>query len=261
MNLKAITLRTANTIYKHREEILLGLSILGTIGSAVLIAKESMKVNDIFREEEEKKGKPLTTEEKIDLALPVYTPGLTLLGATVGTDICRFRVSKESQNSLAGLYLMTRGTYNHYREKVREICSPELDATIIKEMAQDKYTKSMYDLHPELVLFYDEFSERFFHSTLAAVQWAEYNFNRNFALRGDAPVNEFYDFLGLEPIEGGDSIGWERYVGEAFYGYSFVDFVHTLKQLEDGTNYYSIRMTFDPTPDCYNYDLLEDHYQ
>ena len=38
---------------------------------------------------------------------------------------------------------------------------------------------------------------------------AEYHLNRNFAIRGgDGTVNEFYEFLGLAPIDGGDTIGW-----------------------------------------------------
>lgn len=261
MNPKAISLKTVRWIQKHKDQIRLVVSIAGTVGSVVLIANETMKVNDILKKEEEKKGKPLTLPEKVDIALPVYAPGIALLGATVCTDIYRFKVSKNTEKSLAGLYLMSNTAYNKYRERVRNDYGPEADSKIINEIAQENYTKSMYDLHPELVLFYDEFSGRFFHSTLAAVQWAEYNFNRNFALRGDAPVNEFYEFLGLSPIEGGDVIGWDRYIGEAFYGYSFVDFTHTLKETSDGTKYYSIGTPFDPTPDCYDYSLMDEHYQ
>ena len=88
------------------------------------------------------------------------------------------------------------------------------------------------------VLWYDEFSKRFFEATIEKVLTAEYHINRNYILAGEENVNEFYEFLGLEGIEKGDCIGWAPY-DEGEY---WIDFNHDKAQLKDGTNFYIIEM-------------------
>lgn len=66
------------------------------------------------------------------------------------------------------------------------------------------------DLDPsEKILCYDSYSKRYFESTMAAVLNAVYHINRNLQLRGDATINEFYEFLGIDGIEFGDEIIWD----------------------------------------------------
>ena len=92
--------------------------------------------------------------------------------------------------------------------------------------------------------FYDRFSDRYFESTTARVIEAEYHLNRNFCLGGSVPLNEFYEFLGIEGVDGGDRIGW----GNGFYdsGVYWIDFDHRKITLDDGTIFYTIEMMFDP---------------
>ena len=40
------------------------------------------------------------------------------------------------------------------------------------------------------------------------VLMAEYHLNRNYILRGEAVINELYEFLGLEPTDWGAEAGW-----------------------------------------------------
>ncbi|MBR3390548.1 MAG: hypothetical protein IKG83_08565, partial [Prevotella sp.] len=48
-------------------------------------------------------------------------------------------------------------------------------------------------------------------------------------LRGDASMNEFYRFLGLEETPDGDEYGWSQCVGFDVYGYQWIDFCHDFK--------------------------------
>lgn len=82
---------------------------------------------------------------------------------------------------------------------------------------------------------------------------AEYHFNRNFALRDYADLNELYSFLGLPQTEYGATVGWGRYAGESVYGYQWVDFVHIKEHMDDGTEYYRISIPFGPTADYLDY--------
>lgn len=99
---------------------------------------------------------------------------------------------------------------------MKKVYGDDADEKIIAEMANDAYVSydgwhlydPDHDKDSDRVLFYDFYSQRFFNSPMGQVINAEYHINRNLQLRGDVTVNEFYDFLGLEQIPGGDNIGW-----------------------------------------------------
>ena len=88
---------------------------------------------------------------------------------------------------------------------------------------------------------------------MEAVINAEYHFNRNFAMRGYANLNEFYEFLGLSETKEGDVLGWNSW--ELMEGglSSWIDFDHHKTELEGGIECYMISM---PIPPVANYEEL-----
>ena len=75
---------------------------------------------------------------------------------------------------------------------------------------------------------------------------SDYYINRNLVLRGEVTLNEFLSFLGLEAVEEGDMIGWDCYIGEAQYGYRWIDFNHRHYVTDDGLTVCSIDTPFAP---------------
>lgn len=143
---------------------------------------------------------------------------------------------------------MLQKSYNEYRDKVDELY--ENSSIVDKEIAKDVYDNTKPSVSSdEKCLFYDMFSKRYFESNKVDVIAAEYHFNRNFTLRGYATLNELYEFLGVDKIDGGDSIGWSIDAGLAFYGYSWIDFEHDFVTTDDGMEVCLISMPFAPTSD------------
>mgnify|MGYP000867048717 CR=1 FL=1 len=71
-----------------------------------------------------------------------------------------------------------------------------------------------------------------FNMPISQVLQAEYHLNRNFALGGGfITLNQFYEFLGIEPVPGGDEVGWM--VSDGLY---WVDFDHQRTVVDDGLN-------------------------
>ncbi len=97
-------------------------------------------------------------------------------------------------------------------------------------------------------LFFEKLCGRYFWKREIDVILAEYHLNRNFILRGECSLNEFYDFLGLPQTKQGSRLGWSVYSGQAFYGYCWIDFSH--KKINsydpDQPPYYEIIMPFPP---------------
>lgn len=92
-----------------------------------------------------------------------------------------------------------------------------------------------------------------FESTRADVIAGLYEANRYFIGRGFLSFNNLLEYLGLEPkdylteeeLEEADNTGWEQCVGEAVYGYVWIDFALQEKLDEDLTEIY---MPFQPHP-------------
>lgn len=227
---------------------------LGFIGTVILAVNETPKALQIMEDRQNEKGDALTPVEKAIAVAPVYLPA-TILGVT--SLVCIFGanvLNKKQQASLASAYALASTTYKEYRDKNIELFGEEADEKIRTEIAIEKrkeldvYTPGIapIDTKGETILFYDDYHKRYFESTMEAIVNAEYHFNRNFAMRDYATLDEFYNFLGLEPKKGDDILGWSKWELYEEWEASFIDFNHRRVELEDGLECYMIEFVFPP---------------
>ena len=232
------------------------LTIIGGVGSivtTVTAVKATPKAMTRLEEARSEKGEDLTNLEKVKVAGPVYIPtvafGVSSLACIFGANM----LSRRQQAGLMSAYAMVSSSYKEYKNKVEELYGEEAEQKVREEIAKDKYTgdeKSGYD---NKQMFYDEFSERYFESTIEKVQQAEYMINRNLALSGFTCLNEFYDLLGIDEVDGGDEIGWAAYEMVETYWYAWIEFHHREIELHDGTKCISINMEIEPSTDYVEY--------
>lgn len=243
---------------RNASAILTVMGSVGVIGTAVFAAKATPKAIALVEEAQEEKGEKLTTWETVKVAGPAYIPAVAT-GA--GTLMCIFGaqvLNKRSQASLASAYALIDNAYKQYKGKLKELYGEEAHNKIVDAIAIEKvedirvgsYNLCSYcDLSVEdgtgdTKLFYDEYSNRFFETTIERVINAEYHFNRNFVLRGYAYLNELYEFLGLEPTDYGSKVGWSVNDDELFW----VDFNHRKALMDnDSLEAYIIETPWGPT--------------
>ena len=231
---------------KNSSTILTIIGGAGVIGTAVLAAKATPKALALVEEAKEEKGEELTTWETVKVASPAYIPATA---ACVGTLICIFGanvLNKRSQAALTSAYALIDNAYKEYKGKLKELYGEEAHNKIVDAIMVEKAEEmrvcnynfvsycdlSVEDGSSEPRLFYDEYSNRFFESTIERVMNAEYHFNRNFVLRGYAFLNEFYEFLGIEKTDYGDKVGWVVDDENEFY---WIDFNHRKAPMDDDT--------------------------
>lgn len=237
---------------KHASLILSCAGVAGVVLTSYLTARATIKAVDILSKEEEE----LSTKEKIIAVGPTYIPpviaGVSTIVCILGANV----LNQRYQASLTSAYALVSSSYNDYQRKVKEICGEDIHQRIMDELAVE-HANDVY-IHQECllgacetnidlgtqekVLFYDVFSERYFESTIQQVMAAEYHLNRNYILKGYACLNEFYEFLGLESVKGGDVIGWTP-DSELYW----VDFDHRTVTLEDGLECCGIYMCYEPS--------------
>lgn len=143
-----------------------------------------------------------------------------------------------------------------YKDKLKELYGEEAHQKIVDAIAEEK-AKDVYITSTGLVrnssldfdehdpnderLFYDAYSNRYFESSINRVIQAEYHLNRDFVISGYLPANHFYQLLGLEPLEGGDTVGWS--IDTGIY---WIDFNHSKVTLDDGLEVLVIDMDWVP---------------
>ena len=241
---------------KHNSStILTAIGILGVAATSIMTAKATIKAFEIVNEEECEKKRELTKKEIVVLAGPSYFPAILVGASTIACILGANILNKRQQAMLSSAYALVNASFKEYKDKVKELYGEEthnnITNAIAVEKAKDSHVVVSYlggdcdlsiDDESEPRLFYDEFSGRYFETTTEQVLEAEYHLNRNYILRGYADLNEFYEFLGLEKTDYGDTLGWEP-LDEGMY---WIDFNHRKTVLEDGLECYVLEMPFEP---------------
>ena len=242
---------------KNSATILTVAAAAGVITTSVLSAKAAIKASRVLAHKEEEKGEKLTFEETISAVWTIYIPpvvvGMSTIACVFGANI----LNQRQQASLASAYALIDSSYKEYKAKLKELYGEEAHNNIVDAIAAEKcdeihisdggltsaYTQEIEsDAEPRL--FYDEYSGRYFETTIEKVLLAEYHLNRNYILRGFARLNEFYEFLGLEPTDYGETVGWDI-CGEIYW----IDFKHRKAFIgddNDGFECYIIEMLYYP---------------
>ena len=156
-------------------------------------------------------------------------------------------LNKHQQASMASAYALLDASFKEYKKKFVELHGEDALKNVQAEIAKDKYAES--ELKPEdgMQLFYDEFSGRYFESTIENVLRAEYNINRDLEMQEWAILNDFYDYLGLVPLEGGDRLGWSKDGNQSEYWQTWIDFKNDKITLDDGLEVTIITMFCEPS--------------
>lgn len=239
-------------VKENAPTILTSIGGVGVVSTAVMAAKATPKAMLILEEAENEKGEELTRLEKVKVAGPIYIPTVLMGAATI---VCIFganSLNQRNQAALTSAYAMVSNSYQEYKKKVEDIYGKEGELDVVKSIAGDKYDED--EVEGEGELFYDEFSGRFFHSTVEAVQRAEYQINRDLVMQDWATINNLYDYLHIPPVDGGDVIGWSTPMNSEMYWQPWIDFSHLKVVDDDGLEYYILRMYQEPMPDFENFE-------
>lgn len=257
--------KAGRALKKATPTILTLVGAIGVVATTVLAIKATPKALELVQEESRKNhdGEPnaATKTEVVKSCWKCYVPAAVTGAATITCIIGANSLNQRQQASLACAYALVSRSFTDYKRNVKEIYGKEAHEKIMQSLTVEKADPSRIisptlisdpcldfeDAKEEEHLFYDPFSQRYFSSTIGQVLQAEYHLNRNFALLGGCiGVNDFYEFLGIEPIKDLSDFGW--WVDDDLY---WIDFDHVKTTVDDGLNgeipCYIIEMIFTPT--------------
>lgn len=234
-------------VSRNGSTILTCMGGVGLVATAVLTAKATPKAMTRVENAQKEKGEELTKFETAIAAAPAYIPPVM---AGIATFACMFganALNKRQQASLISAYALLDNSYKEYKKKVEEVYGEGSNEKVQAEIAKDKYEESGFEPDDGMKLFYDDFSGRLFESTIEKVKDAEYNLNRDLSMQGYATLNDFYNYLGLVPIDGGDDLGWSAAMNFEYYWQEWIDFSHKKTTMGDDLECIIITMFSEPT--------------
>ena len=237
---------------KHASTILTCAGGAGVVVTSVMAAKATLKALALVGEAKEKNDE-LTKFDYVVAAFPAYIPAIVMGVSTIACIFGANILNKRAQASLASAYALLNSSYNDYRAQAIKLYGDEADDKIKEGVAKDKCIGDGKLKNSGKQLFYDDYSGRYFESTIEDVLRAEYNMNRKVALSGGAFLNDFYNELDLSETEYGNYLGWSTGQLTEMYSNPCIKFGHSKFTFDDGLECTVITLESDPTHDFTEY--------
>ena len=228
MNIASYVKTARSVITANSPVLLLGTTIAGVVTTGVLAAKAGYQARGIVEaqplrsEDEGETYIPLTNQEIIQLTWKCYATASLSGAGTIAAAVGTHTVHTKRANAMAALYAVTSNKLDDMTEKAEELLGPKKTQELQNRVGQKALDRNPQTEDTEVLMLddgvelcYDDWSGRYFMGSVQKLEAVINDVNRMLIDRGDASLNELYDFMGLSPIPMGEDWGWS---GEKIQG-------------------------------------------
>lgn len=217
MSLAALLSNLTSRVVQSSPAILTGVSVAGTIATAVLTGRASVKAYQEIEAVERHLQERLPAAEKVKLVWPLFVPPMTVGLVTVFSAISAQSISSKRTAVAMGLYSISERSLQEFQDKTREIhgekkvekIRDEIAADRVRNHEPDDFFARQIEIRGDGVgLCKDMFSDRYFVSSRNEIDAAVNATNAEMNKEGNVSLNFFYDQIGIGNIDVGDDVGW-----------------------------------------------------
>lgn len=216
INLAPYFLKAQKFAIDNSPLILTAVGVTGAVVSSVLTAQTTFKAAEILiRNREIVYGSdetPWTFWQEAKLVWPMYLPSTGMLVLTCGAIIMSHQIGTRRAAALAAAYSLSEKALTEYREKVIEHVGAKKERVYEGEIAQKHVNETPGSSEVIIVsgevLFLDEFSGRYFNSTVEKVRQAQNDVNAEINEGFYCSLTEFYQKIGLKQTSMSEEVGW-----------------------------------------------------
>lgn len=207
---------------KHSVQISAVAVAVGIGTTVYTTSRTTLKVNSIIHRDDTDK------KTKVKESVKASVPTIASVAFTYISLAAMYRFGKKKETALLGILASTQQLFQTYRDKNRKEIGSDAEAEKFAEAVVE--TKGLDKNLPAIITPEDEFTfcdsvtGQFFDAKLSDVYKAMYIINRDFQLKDEVEFNDWLDILGCDYDETLAGMGWERYVGETVFGYTWIDF-------------------------------------
>lgn len=220
MEFSVISKRIGKFAQDNAPALLTAVSVVGVTTVAYLTGKATVKAVRLIEEEEAARGynfeagEHLTPLERIQTCWQCYLPPIATGLVTIGAIVLANRVSSRRVASVATALAIGEKAFTEYKDKVVEKFGEGKERSVRDDIAQDHVKDNPPDdrfvilTEDGHVLCRDEYSGRYFKSSVEKIRKAVNDINYRILHDGDASLTEFYDLIGLPKTSHSDDVGW-----------------------------------------------------
>lgn len=200
--------------------ILTGIGMAGTVTTAYLSGKASIKAYRLLEEEEAIRRVHLNNKELLEPReivlltwkefIPPAVTGTLTIAAIFGAN----HVNSRRAASMAAAYSITEKAYSEYRDKIVEKIGDKKEQEYRDEIAQERVARNPEDQSTVIitdggeVLCYEQFTGRYFKSSMETLKQAANQINYDILHQGYASLTDFYHEVGIPRTGLSDELGW-----------------------------------------------------
>lgn len=201
--------------------ILTAIGVVGTLSTAYFTGKASFKAVKVINEEQARILRedldaeiPMTNKEKFYLTWKLYIPAAGTGVMTIACIVCANRIGNRRAAAMAAAYSISERAFTEYKEKVIEKIGENKERQVRDELAQDRVNRNPKSKNEVIisgggeVLCYDEYSGRYFESSMEEIKKAMNDTNYRIINDGFASLGDFYERLSLPSTKYSEEVGW-----------------------------------------------------
>ena len=222
MTLAKVAKSVEHFVGENSPAIMTGIGVAGTLVTAYLTGKATIKATDIIREYEHhiEEGRranildDLTVKEKVELTWKLYIPPALAATTTISAIVCANRIGARRTAAVAAAYSLSEKAFAEYKEKVLERLGEGKEQEMRDEIAQSRLEKTEGGSQIIIVegegdvLCLDTMSGRYFKSSIEKIRKAQNDINEHIYDFMYASLSEFYELIGLDSNAYSDEVGW-----------------------------------------------------
>ncbi len=218
MTFADLTTKLGKFTADNSPSILTALAVTGSLATAYLTGRASFKAAQMIDDVENDyihngEKTPIHTREKVDLVWKLFIPAA---GSAVMTVVCVIganQINSRRAAAVAAAYSVLDRGFTEYREKVIDKIGEKKEQVVRDEIAQDRINQNP-PVSREIILTggetlcKDEWSGRYFKSTMEEIKKAQNDTVYQILSDNYASLNDFYRRIGLSTTGLGDEMGW-----------------------------------------------------
>lgn len=201
-----------NKLGEKSPEILTGVGIAGMLSSVIFAVKATPKAMQLVEDELEYN----LDATKMDIFRAAWRPYLPAATTFIFSSACLIganSINHKRNAAIATACSLSEYALREYRNKVVEVIGEEKEREIRDAVSRDRVearplTSEVIITGNGDVLCFESLSGRYFKSNVDRIEKAMNILNRRVLSENYCSVNDYYEALGLDPIDVGEELGW-----------------------------------------------------
>ena len=220
MSFASFVKKAEKLIINNSPTILTAIGVTGTLTTAYFTGTASFKAAEVIRQA--RIDGDISTDPHLEPDFKgdfkevwkLYIPAAGTAILTIACIVCANRIGTRRAAAMATAYAISEKAFTEYKEKVVEKLGDTKEQRLRDELAQERIDRNPVGDREVIiagsgqVLCFDEFTSRYFTSSMEELKKAQNEVNYKMLHDTFASLTDFYDEIGLAKTTYSDQVGW-----------------------------------------------------